>query len=279
MPGYIRSLRGLFVLSLMLLYLFLPGKTSGAFEERLLSARVSAMGGLYSALPSDQFALFGNVANLTKHDHLKFSVIFSRPFGLKELSESGLVLAIPSRFGGFGFAASRFGFSLYRESLLSFGYANNPHKNIFFGFSLNLMEVKIQGYGVGRSVSLNSGILAELTDNILLGFTIRNINSPTIRTGDKSLQPSMRLGLFYLPTEKFKVIAEYQKENGFSDILRVGTEIELYPSQFLRLGVSNNPSIISMGFGLTSNGITIDYSAITHQFLGTTQNISFGFTF
>ena len=279
MSGYISFLKRYFVLSLILLHFFPTNKANGAFEGRLLSARASALGGLYSALPSDHLALFGNVANLTKHDQLKFSVIFSRPFGLKELSHSGLALAIPSRYGSFGLAASRFGFSLYRESLLSFGYANNPYKNIFFGISLNMMEVRIKGYGVGRSISLNSGILAEVKDNIILGLTVRNINSPNISADDSSLPPSMRLGLLYLPANNIKVIAEYQKEESFDDILRVGTEIELYPSQFLRLGVSNNPSIISMGFGLTSNGITIDYSAVTHQFLGTTQNISFGFTF
>lgn len=279
MFGYISFLKSGFVLSLIFLHLFPTNKANGAFEGRLLSARASALGGLYSALPSDQLALFGNVANLTKHDKLKFSVIFSRPFGLKELSHSGLALAIPSKYGSFGLAASRFGFSLYRESLLSFGYANNPHKNIYFGISLNMMEVRIKGYGVGRSISLNSGILAEVKDNIILGLTVRNINSPKISADDRSLPRSMRLGLLYLPANNIKVIAEYQKEESFDDILRVGTEIELYPSQFLRLGVSNNPSIISMGFGLTSNGITIDYSAVTHQFLGTTQNISFGFTF
>lgn len=279
MSGYISFLKRCFVLSLILLHLFPTNKVNGAFEERLLSARASALGGLYSALPSDQLALFGNVANLTKHDQLKFSVIFSRPFGLKELSHSGLALAIPSKYGSFGLAASRFGFSLYRESLLSFGYANNPYKKIYFGISLNVMEVRIKGYGVGRSISLNSGILAEVKDNIILGLTVRNVNSPNISADDKSLPPSMRLGLLYLPANNIKVIAEYQKEENFGDILRVGTEIELYPSQFLRLGVSNNPSIISMGFGLTSNGITIDYSAVTHQFLGTTQNISIGFTF
>ena len=279
MPGYIRFLKRCFVLSLIFLHFFLTNRANGAFEERLLSARASAMGGLYSALPSDQFALFGNVANLTKHDQLKFSVIYSRPFGLKELSQSGLALAIPSRYGSFGLAASRFGFSLYRESLLSFGYANNPYKNIYYGISLNVMEVRIKGYGVRRNISLNSGILAELRDNIILGLTIRNINSPNISADNKSSPPSMRVGLFYLPASDFKVIVEYQKEEGYRDILRVGTEIELYPLQFLRLGVSNNPSIISIGFGLASNGITIDYSASTHQFLGTTQNISFGLAF
>ncbi|MCH8928010.1 MAG: hypothetical protein IIB39_04745 [Candidatus Marinimicrobia bacterium] len=279
MPGYITSQWSCFVISLILPYLLLINEAGGAFEERLLSARASALGGSYSALPSDQLALFGNVANLTKQSQLNFSVIYSHPFGLKELSQSGLAMAIPSRFGAFGLSASRFGFSLYRENLLSVGYAKNPFKNISIGISLNLMEVRIKGYGVGRSMSMNSGILAELKDNLILGLTIRNLNSPTVSAGEESLPPSMRLGLLYLPASNFKVITEYQKERGFSDILRVGAEIELFPSQFLRLGVSNNPSIISMGFGLTSKGITIDYSAVTHQFLGTTQNISFGFTF
>lgn len=279
MPGYITSQWSCFVISLILPYLLLINEAGGAFEERLLSARASALGGSYSALPSDQLALFGNVANLTKQSQLNFSVIYSRPFGLKELSQSGLAMAIPSRFGAFGLSASRFGFSLYRENLLSVGYAINPFKNISIGISLNLMEVRIKGYGVGRSMSMNSGILAELKDNLILGLTIRNLNSPTVSAGEESLPPSMRLGLLYLPASNFKVITEYQKERGFSDILRVGAEIELFPSQFLRLGVSNNPSIFSMGFGLTSKGITIDYSAVTHQFLGTTQNISFGFTF
>ncbi len=44
----------------MLLYLFLPGKTSGAFEERLLSARASAMGGLYSAHSSSLGLILAN---------------------------------------------------------------------------------------------------------------------------------------------------------------------------------------------------------------------------
>ena len=124
--------------------------------------RASALGGLYSALPSDLLALFGNVANLTKHDQLKFSVIFSRPFGLKELSHSGLALAIPSKYGSFGLAVSRFGFSLYRESLLSFGYANNPYKNIYFGISLNVMEVRTRLY-ITRILLIQEYIFMNMT--------------------------------------------------------------------------------------------------------------------
>ena len=138
MLGYITSQWSCFVISLILPYLLLINEAGGAFEERLLSARASALGGSYSALPSDQLALFGNVANLTKQSQLNFSVIYSRPFGLKELSQSGLAMAIPSRFGAFGLSASRFGFSLYRENLLSVGYAINPFKNISIGISLNL---------------------------------------------------------------------------------------------------------------------------------------------
>lgn len=252
---------------------------NGAFEERFLSSRATAMGGSYSALPVDQFALFGNVANLSNQNQLMFNVIYSRPFGLKELSQSGFALVIPSRFGGFDLAASNFGFSLYRENWLSVGYAKNIFKKISIGLSLYYMEVRIKNYGEGNGIGLNSGISAELNENLVLGLTIRNMNSPNINEKDNSLPMSTRLGLFYVPVGNLKLITEYQKERGFSDILRVGTEIEIFPSQFPRLGVSNNPSNFSIGFGLTSKGIVIDYAVVTHRFLGTTQNISFGFTF
>ena len=237
------------------------------------------MGGSYSALPSDELSLFGNVANLSNQKQLKFNVIFSRPFGLKELSQSGLALAIPSRVGGFGIAASRFGFSLYHENWLSLGYGKKIFKKVSIGLSLYYMEVRIKSYGAGRGMSLNSGVSAELKENLILGLTIRNINSPSIHSEDNSLPLSTRLGLLYVPVSNLKVITEFQKERGFSDILRVGAEIEIIPSQFLRLGVSNNPSNFSIGFGLKSNGIAIDYAAVTHQYLGTTQNLSIGITF
>ena len=279
MPRYVIPLKRYFIIYLVITYFSIITVANGAFEERFLSSRATAMGGSYSALPVDQFALFGNVANLSNQNQLMFNVIYSRPFGLKELSQSGFALVIPSRFGGFDLAASNFGFSLYRENWLSVGYAKNIFKKISIGLSLYYMEVRIKNYGEGNGIGLNSGISAELNENLVLGLTIRNMNSPNINEKDNSLPMSTRLGLFYVPVGNLKLITEYQKERGFSDILRVGTEIEIFPSQFPRLGVSNNPSNFSIGFGLTSKGIVIDYAVVTHRFLGTTQNISFGFTF
>jgi len=51
MSGYFRFLKRYFVLSLIFLHLLPTNKANGAFEGRLLSARASALGGLYSALP------------------------------------------------------------------------------------------------------------------------------------------------------------------------------------------------------------------------------------
>ena len=251
----------------------------GAFEERFITPRALAMGGVYSVLSTAESALFGNVANLSFAERVRIDVQYARPFGLKELAQSGLTVAIPNRRGSFGFGISSFGFSAYEEKQISAGFSKKILEQLFAGIALRYMSVAITGYGAASMIGLDVGLMIKTNESLKFALVAKNINSPKFISNGKPVSPNVKIGLSYSPHSGVVLVGELQKEKYFNKIVRLGAEFELIKGQYLRFGLSNNPSSFSMGFGLSVHGAEISFSAVTHQYLDLSQSLSFGYLF
>lgn len=269
----------LFILLSLPAWIFPLNSASGAFEERFIPPRALAMGGVYSVLSTGESALFGNVAILSFAERVRIDVQYARPFGLKELAQSSLTVAMPSRSGNYGFGISRFGFSAYEEIQVSVGLSKMILEKVSAGIALRYMSVAIAGYGASSVVGLDAGIIIKMKESLNFALVAKNINSPKVISNEEPVTPNIRIGLSYSPHNNVVLVGELQKEKYFDKTLRLGAEFEIIKDQYLRFGLSNNPSSFSMGFGLSLNDAEINFSAVTHQYLDLSQSLSFGYLF
>lgn len=268
-----------FILPLIFLFLTSNGEVKAAFEERLFSTRAAALGGVYAALMSSQSAIFGNPSSLAYAKVRRASILYGRSFGLKELANSGISIPIYSGRENIEIGLSRFGFSLYHEDIVSIGIGKRILNNAAVGLALRYLSTEIHGYGSASTVGLDMGFSLKINSTLNLGVSARNLNAPKLYNSGSSLARSVRIGASIVAGENVMLIAEYQKEENEAAVYRFGTEIEILTDQYLRFGITSDPSSFSMGFGFNLDKIDLGYSFNTHPYLGASQFFSFGYIF
>lgn len=250
-----------------------------AFEERLFSTRAAALGGAYAALLSSQSAIFGNPSSLAFNTDRRASILYGRSFGLKELANSGL--SVPLYFGlaNIEIGLSRFGFSLYHEDIVSIGIGKRIFNDAAVGLALRYLSTEIRGYGSASTIGLDMGFSLKINSKMNFGVSAKNVNAPKLSKSVRALARSVRIGASFAVDDKVLLITEYHKEENETAVTRIGTEIEFFSDQYLRFGITTNPSSFSMGFGFRLNKIDLNYSFNTHPYLEASQFFSFGYIF
>ena len=265
----------------MLIFIFLTsnGEVSAAFEERLYSTRAAALGGAYAALLNSQSAIFGNPSSLGYNDDRRLNILYGRSFGLKELASSGISVPLNFEFWNIEIGLSRFGFSLYHENIVSIGVGKRILNDAAFGFALRYLSTEIRGYGSTATIGVDMGFSLKINPKLNLGVSAKNVNAPKLSKSENSLARSLRIGASFVVEDNVLLIAEYHKEENQIAVYRIGSEIEILSDQYLRFGITSNPSSFSMGFGIKLNRIDLNYSFNSHQYLDASQFFSLGYIF
>ena len=149
-----------------------------------IGARQSALGGS-SIMLIDGYSLWNNQAGIGYSDKITFLCSFDNSFLIKELSTKSFGTIYPTRYGVLGFSFSDFGYQLYSEKSTSLSYGRAFSNKLAFGFSLELINTKT-GYDYGRSssVTIEAGMLYQLSGNLKLGCHVYNpgyINTGAIK--------------------------------------------------------------------------------------------------
>lgn len=268
-----------YILPLIFLLLASSGVAKAAFEERLFSTRAAALGGAYAALLNGQSAIFGNPSSLAYAKFRRASVLHGRSFGLKELANSGISIPVYSGRENIEIGLSRFGFALYHEDIISIGIGKRIMKNAAVGLALRYLSTEILGYGSASTLGLDMGFSVKINSALNLGVSAKNINAPKLSKSGGALARSVRIGASFVVDENVLLIAEYQKEENAVSVYRFGAEIEILSDQYLRFGITSDPSGFSTGFGFKLDKIDMSYSFNTHPYLESSQFFSFGYIF
>ena len=268
-----------FILLLIFLFLTSDGVAIAAFEERLYSTRAAALGGAYAALMNNHSAIFGNPSSLGFNDNRRLNILYGRSFGLKELANSGISVPFNFEFGNIEIGLSRFGFSLYHEDIVSIGVGKRILNNAAVGLALRYLSTGISGYGSAATIGVDIGFSMKINPKLNLGVSAKNVNAPKLSKSEDSLARSLRVGASFAIEDNVSLIAEYHTEENQIAVYRIGSEIEILNDQYLRFGITSNPSSFSMGFGIKLNRIDLNYSFNSHQYLDASQFFSLGYIF
>ena len=229
----------------------------------------------------DLNALFHNQAGLGFIESAGGILSLERRFMLQGLQHASMGFALPVQQGqAFGFTMQYFGNTDYSEIKIGAAYGRKLQENISIGAQVDYIGVQIREGGNEGVVTFEGGVLARLTDNILLGV---HVFSPVgVRfSNDYRLPTIFRMSTQIEVSPTVSIFAGADKDIEEKENLKFGVEYNYLDKASFRIGTGTYPTAVSFGFGFKalSDAMIIDFAAQWNQLLGYTPALTLGYEF
>lgn len=258
------------LLTLLVGLLAIAGARAGG-DPFPLGARAWGMAGA-SATLTDGWSLWNNAAGLAGVKDRQILFAYDLRYGMAGLQTMAVGYVQPLRKGVVGAGVSRFGDELYSESTLGLAYAYQLDK-VSFGLKINYLQTAMAETGTRRHITFELGGVAQLMPQLRLGAHIYNF-SQTRFGPDERIPTVMKVGLSYLPIQKFMLNAEVEKDIDYPASFRIGAEYEIVRNLRLRTGIHTQPNAYCLGIGFSPKKLQLDYALRTHPVLGLSHQVS-----
>ena len=274
---------------LVLVVVLVSLQLNAIFDDYEPSPRARAMGGAYYSVSDDANAVFYNPAGLMSAPNnilIGYTQLFGCDFA--EVSSVAFSMGLPKKFGKLGFGllsldSEYLGVNLLSEKTYalshSFCILQDIHSELNVGYTLNMYNLKIDSYGNQSAFGVNVGALATLHTRTKIGFTVYNVNNPSVGTRNNyDLPQRIAMGFSYSPYENVLTNAELKKSLDGDTEIHAGTEVKVFDILSFRLGVRTNPNSFSAGARFDMFNLLIDYAVNTHT-IGLTHHFGIGYKF
>lgn len=264
-----------FKLSVISWVLSLSSQLFAQVANDAIGARSTAMGGVTATL-SDLWSANNNQAGLGFVKELSAGVYFENRFLLKETSYQAGAFVMPTKIGALGVSVASIGYSDFVETKAGVSYGQRFNEKFSVGIQLNYLRTSLtQEFGSKSNVTGAIGLMGKLSDEFTLGVHIYNPTRTKLANFDNERVPTiMKIGLDYRFSDKVIFALETEKDIDFDPVVKAGIEYHVVEILYLRVGISNNPTSSSFGFGLVMNNFILEASSSFHQTLGMTPGIS-----
>lgn len=266
------------------LLLFISTGLFGAlFEMHARGGRVLGMGGAFTGLADDEYAILYNPAGLAGVQGVRANLNYQPVFAVDDVMSMGVIGAVG--FGNFAIGGSFFqvgqdgGTSFSTVTLggayLFKGLKLGPLSNLRVGLNLNMYLIFVDGYessggeGFKDSAIAVSGGLSFLCNlfskDLTFGFYLNNLTQPSIsvfENGDgDEIKFEARVGLSYLVNEYFRInmdyaFRDYEYSTETLANLYIGAEIYFYKSVMMRFGFDEG--LLAVGLGLKTKYMNLN---------------------
>ncbi len=265
---------------LLLTILTLPAGASN--DNFKAGARAAATGGV-GVIQPDLWSLWHNQAGLGFYTFTAVGIHHENRFLVPEFAFSSIGITLPTSSGTFGISWSHFGYPRYHENKIGLALGKSFHERFAAGLQINYLSVFIDDE-LGRSgtVAIEAGIMAELLENLWLGFHVFNPTASRHRKLDRELIPViMRLGLGYQFDDRLFLGMETEKDlNIGKPLYRAGIEYRLIDYIYVRTGLSVQEYVQhSFGLGFSMQNFQADLAFSFQQILGYTPYLSLRYVF
>jgi hypothetical protein len=262
-------------------FVCVPAVVFAQLGNPFMGARSAGMGHA-SVVVSDAWSTLHNQAALAHLENAEVSMAYENRFLMKELANQGFAAAMPLGFGVAGLHVSRFGYSKYNETKAALAYGAKLSNRLSTGVKLGYQHVQIaEGpYGNKGMFTADVGFLAKLTDDMVLGAHIFNLNYAKVAEYQNEHLPIIiRMGLGYHFSEHLLTVVEVEKDIDMPMRYKVGAEYHPHEKIYLRGGIGTHPFSNSFGFGLVLKNLKIDLAASYHSVLGYSPQASLVYVF
>jgi len=281
----LRSLRiGIVALALVS---FCAGSAGAYFERIITSSRVVATGGAFVSVADDAVAAYINPAGLTSLPTYNLLATWNRPYGLDDVNEAFVAGGVSTGIGGFGASWFYRGISgVSAENMLTLSYGRDLKRtsedaSLSVGAFVDLVRVSASDRFNASDGAALLGLSAHMRPFpvIGVGYTIRNINETTLHLVDggvgTALERQQSFGGSWFWDQRLIVSYERRQDSVGEWHNHGGIEFTFEQYVTLRTGISGRDA--SAGFGLAYRGITFDVGVSSHDVLGATYVVSFGY--
>ena len=202
---------------------------------------------------------------------------YQNSFMIKEMALRSGALIYPTKSGAFGLTISNYGSTNFNTNKIGLGYGKKLSERFSAGIQLDYINIYIgDNYGSKGLFTFELGILAKATDKINIGAHVFNpIRAKIMDYNDERLPVVMNLGVQWKANKYFVFSAEAESDINSKMILKTGIEYRIIDMLYARIGISNNPNIVSFGAGLHLGNFRLDFSSSMHQVLGYSPQFSF----
>jgi len=268
---------------------FIAVNLAAFFDDYEPSPRARAMGGAFYSISNDANAVFYNPAGLKSAENsiiIGYSSLFGNDFQI--LNTVAFSMQLPRKFGTLGIGLQSMDVDFQDVNLLSekiyalshsFNILNDIHSNLDIGYTLNMYHLSIDGFGEQPAFGINLGALATVHQRTQIGFTITNLNNPSVGEDNAhDLPQKMAMGISYHPYTDVITSLELKKTMNAKTEIHAGTEVKVIEMLTIRCGVRSEPTSYSMGARFNMYNIIIDYGFNTHT-IDATHHFSIGYKF
>ncbi len=275
------------------LVLLTAGQAKADFRHQHMGARPKAMGSAYVALANDANAVYWNPAGLVRNTRTSFMATRSWLFGLSEINNDYLAVAVPHSSNlAFGASWVRLGIdNIYSEDTLNLAAAATMPflSGLSLGITGKMFLLDAPGYiqygdpnylGADNAFSFDLGWLYDSHQNWTLGGVLYNVLSPELKLISTTANPDpvyseWAVGGSYLFRDTLLVTSDLRSREGEwnNAVLDWGTEIWFYNTLVLRSGM--DAGMVTLGTGLQDKHWQLDLALETNNKLGNVYMLSF----
>lgn len=227
--------------------------------------RANSMGKASASL-IDSWGIFNNQASMAFTDKTTLLTYCENRFGLKEFSSLTAALVVPGSHGAFGANITYFGLELYHEQKIGLAYARKFGENFSMGLQFDLLNLAIPSTGISENaISFEGGLTYKPSSHLIMGFHIFNpIQASFPDNSNKSTIPQItRLGITYIISDNFLIIAEMEHSSETDMTLKTGLEYRILDWLAIRSGYYEKPQTCTFGLGITIESLKI---GLAYQF-------------
>jgi len=268
---------------------------AGLFDDRLPSARATAMSGAVVALTGDVWSPYYNPAALSGVGNYQIGASYQIPFNLSFFRNYFISAVVPTSFGTAAVTMQNFGVKYQGNDLsaeYTFGVSHgfyllkDIHSSLSAGYNLKYyhwsLGESVDGLelGSGSAFGLDLGLQGSIYSRTYIGLYILNINTPKIGALTKyDLPQRIVAGLAYQPVTELITAISFNKTVGYDIQVEGGFEYQIIPLLALRLGAGTSPNRFSGGVGFAYENIRFDYALRTHPVLSETHQFGLSYAF
>ena len=239
------------------------------FSQSLPGARQVALSHADVSYSGDSFSLFNNPAGISLIQQREIGLYYSpSPFGVSEMANAYGAYVEPSVYGNFSAGFSIYGYELYKQTQIAFGYARKVYGNFYVGATAIYHNYSIKNYGSEGTLSFNIGGIANINEQLGFGFAIENLTRSTVSNESNQIPTVFWGGVHFRIIKEFILSTALSKEIGFNPSLYLGAEYLVMENICLRFGTHNEPNTYSGGFGVLYKYFQFDYAFTKHTDLG-----------
>lgn len=217
-----------------------------------------------------------NQAGLSQVKNMEVGIAYKMSFLLSETSTQSIVLALPVENGAFGITLNSYGYQLFNKGKYGIAYGRILSEKISAGIQMNYETIRLgDNYGKASVLTFEGGFQYYMSEKIILSGHLFNPNRSKYNSIE-GLKTSSKLktGFRYTFSEQVFIVGEVWKDNADKAHVIVGTEFNAMESLVFRLGLSTNPSQVSLGVGFKHKSFQFDLATDYHSELGLTPNFS-----